>query len=84
MKVMIKMPTKGRKEKFFSTLDIFYDLCENTKMTYFLILVFNRQTLLLKDQINCRQSLMQDEMNVFLSMKIDLSVLKMQPCFYNC
>jgi hypothetical protein len=37
MKVMIKMPTKGRKEKFFSTLDIFYNLCENPKKTHFLI-----------------------------------------------
>jgi len=41
MKILVKLPTKGRKEKFFSVLDTFYDLCEDVENTNYLITLDN-------------------------------------------
>lgn len=41
MKLLIKFPTKGRKEKFFEVLKKYYDLCENLDDTFFLITLDN-------------------------------------------
>jgi hypothetical protein len=37
MKLLIKFPTRGRKDKFFSTLDKYHDYCKNIEDTNFLI-----------------------------------------------
>lgn len=37
MKLLIKFPTRGRKDKFFSVLKKYYDLCEDKNNTHFLI-----------------------------------------------
>ena len=36
-KIIVKLPTKKRKEKFFSTIDIFYNLCLDIENIHFLI-----------------------------------------------
>jgi hypothetical protein len=41
MKVLIKIPTKFRKKKFFSTLNKFYELIEDLENTFFLITLDN-------------------------------------------
>jgi hypothetical protein len=37
MKLLIKFPTRGRKDKFFSTLDKYYEYCKNIDNMDFLI-----------------------------------------------
>jgi len=37
MKLLIKFPTRGRKDKFFSTLDKYHEYCKNMEDTDFLI-----------------------------------------------
>lgn len=37
MKILVKLPTKKRKEKLFTVLDKFYSLCENISLTQFVI-----------------------------------------------
>jgi hypothetical protein len=37
MKLLIKFPTRGRKDKFFSTLDKYHEYCKNIEDTNFLI-----------------------------------------------
>jgi hypothetical protein len=37
MKLLIKFPTRGRKDKFFSTLDKYHEYCKNIEDTDFLI-----------------------------------------------
>jgi hypothetical protein len=37
MKLLIKFPTRGRKDKFFSTLDKYHEYCKNMDDTDFLI-----------------------------------------------
>lgn len=44
MKILVKLPTKKRKDKFFETLDIFYKLCEDIEKTSFLITLDNDDT----------------------------------------
>jgi hypothetical protein len=41
MKILVKLPTKFRKDKFFNTLDIFYNLCDDIDNTFFLITLDN-------------------------------------------
>jgi hypothetical protein len=38
-KILVKLPTKFRKEKFFTTLDIFYKMCSDLENTFFLITI---------------------------------------------
>lgn len=37
MRLLIKFPTRGRKDKFFSTLDKYYEYCSDIENTFFLI-----------------------------------------------
>jgi len=37
MKILIKFPTRGRREKFLSVLDVYQNLCEDKENTFFLI-----------------------------------------------
>lgn len=37
MKLLIKFPTRNRPEKFFNTLDLYYDLCSDIENVSFLI-----------------------------------------------
>jgi hypothetical protein len=37
MKLLVKLPTRGRKTKFLSVLKKYYDLCEDKDNTHFLI-----------------------------------------------
>ena len=37
MKLLIKFPTRGRKDKFFSTLDMYHEYCKNIVDTNFLV-----------------------------------------------
>lgn len=37
MKLLIKFPTRGRKEKFLSTLDLYHNKCVDKKNTFYLI-----------------------------------------------
>jgi hypothetical protein len=37
MKLLVKFPTRGRKDKFFSTLNLYYEYCEDIDNTEFLI-----------------------------------------------
>ena len=42
MKLLIKFPTRGRKDKFFSTLNIYHNNCEDIENTEFLISIDSR------------------------------------------
>lgn len=37
MKILVKFPTKNRKDKFFSTLDTYYNMSENSDLISFVI-----------------------------------------------
>jgi hypothetical protein len=37
MKLLVKFPTRGRKDKFFSTLNLYHEYCEDIDNTEFLI-----------------------------------------------
>jgi len=37
MRLLIKFPTRGRKDKFFSTLNLYHEYCSNIETTMFLI-----------------------------------------------
>ena len=44
MKLLIKFPTRGRKDKFFSTLNIYHNNCEDIENTEFLISIDSDDT----------------------------------------
>lgn len=56
MKILVKLPTKGRKEKFFSVLDIFYNLCEDGKNTHYLITLDNNDFTMNRNDVKNRLS----------------------------
>lgn len=41
MKLLIKFPTRGRKDKFFKVLELYQNLCDNLDETFFLITLDN-------------------------------------------
>ena len=53
MKLLIKFPTRGRKDKFFSTLNIYHNNCEDIDNTEFLISIDSDDTEMnLEDVVN--------------------------------
>ena len=51
MKILVKLPTKKRKEKFFSTLDIFYNLLDDIENTAFLITLDDDDDDMVNDEV---------------------------------
>jgi hypothetical protein len=51
MKILVKMPTKLRKEQFFNTLDKFYSLCEDINNIIFVITLDNDDVIMNTDEI---------------------------------
>lgn len=45
-KILVKLPTKKRKDKFFDTLNMFYFLCADLENTHFLITLDNDDTIM--------------------------------------
>jgi hypothetical protein len=52
MKLLIKFPTRGRKNKFFSTLNKYYEYCSDIDNTLFLISIDEDDL-----EMNCEESL---------------------------
>jgi hypothetical protein len=44
MKLLVKFPTRGRKDKFFSTLNLYHEYCEDINNTEFLISIDSDDT----------------------------------------
>ena len=51
MKILIKFPTRGRKDKFLSTLQKYYDLCKDINNTMFLISLDEDDTEMNNDEV---------------------------------
>lgn len=51
MRILIKLPTKARKENFFSTLDKFYGLAENVDNLTFLITLDENDNIMNTDEV---------------------------------
>jgi len=56
MKILVKLPTKLRKEQFFKTLDAFYENCENKENTHYLITLDNDDTIMNTDEVKEKMS----------------------------
>jgi hypothetical protein len=63
MKLLIKFPTRNRKNKFFKTLKQYQDLCEDIDNTFFLITLDN-------DDDTMKSSETNDIFNTFRNVKI--------------
>jgi len=51
MKILVKLPTKLRKEQFFNTLDKFYSQCDDINKTIFVITMDNNDNVMNTDEI---------------------------------
>ena len=51
MRLLIKFPTRGRKDKFFSTLDKYYEYCSDIDNTMFLISIDTDDTEMNTDEV---------------------------------
>jgi hypothetical protein len=63
MKLLVKFPTKNRKNKFFKVLRQYQNLCENLDNTYFLITLDN-------DDESMNPSDVEDIFNTFKNVKV--------------
>ena len=51
MRLLIKFPTRGRKDKFFLTLDKYYEYCSDIDNTMFLISIDTDDTEMNTDEV---------------------------------
>lgn len=63
MKLLIKFPTRGRKEKFFEVFKQYQNLCEDLDNTYFLVTLDN-------DDEDMKSSEVEEMFNTFKNVKV--------------
>jgi hypothetical protein len=63
MKLLIKFPTRGRKEKFFEVFKQYQNLCEDLNNTYFLVTLDN-------DDEDMKLSEVEEMFNTFKNVKV--------------
>ena len=63
MKLLVKFPTRNRKNKFFKVLRQYQNLCEDLDNTYFLITLDN-------DDESMNSSDVEDIFNTFKNVKV--------------
>jgi hypothetical protein len=63
MKLLIKFPTRGRKEKFFEVFKQYQNLCEDLDNTYFLVTLDN-------DDEDMKLSEVEEMFNTFKNVKV--------------
>lgn len=56
MKILIKFPTKGRKNKFFTTLDTYYKMSNNTDSIHFLVTLDTNDEQMNSDEVRDKLS----------------------------
>lgn len=69
MKILIKFPTKNRKDKFFTVLDQYYNLSENIDDIEFLITIDS-------DDTNMNNNETLDKLKTYKNLKYDLGFSK--------
>ena len=63
MKLLIKFPTRGRKQKFFKVFNHYQNLCEDLDNTYFLVTLDN-------DDEDMKLSEVEEILNTFKNVKV--------------
>jgi len=63
MKLLIKFPTRGRKQKFFEVFNQYQNLCEDLDNTYFLVTLDN-------DDEDMKLSEVEEMLNTFKNVKV--------------
>jgi hypothetical protein len=63
MKLLIKFPTRGRKQKFFKVFNHYQNLCEDLDNTYFLVTLDN-------DDEDMKLSEVEEMLNTFKNVKV--------------
>ena len=63
MKLLIKFPTRGRKQKFFKVFNQYQNLCEDLDNTYFLVTLDN-------DDEDMKLSEVEEMLNTFKNVKV--------------
>ena len=63
MKLLIKFPTRGRKQKFFEVFNQYQNLCEDLDNTYFLVTLDN-------DDEDMKLSEVEEILNTFKNVKV--------------
>lgn len=65
MKILVKFPTRGRKEKFFSTLNKYYELLDDINSTQFQITID-------EDDITMNNQEVLEQLSSYKNLKFDL------------